>query len=103
MMMQIPAVLGVPEEHVEIQTVPLTEKILISELNNGLDRVVGGKAILKEVQNRRRSGTVALGISHPCIIDFGCDSHSARAFPKSEPLVVNDSHRCGTIWIAHVP
>ena len=54
-MMQIPAVLEVRFEdaYVEIQTVPLTEKILISELNNGLDRVVGGRAILKEVQNRR--------------------------------------------------
>ncbi|GIS43596.1 MAG: hypothetical protein Ct9H90mP16_06660 [Candidatus Poseidoniales archaeon] len=55
MMMQIPAILEVRFEdaYVEIQTVPLTEKILISELSNGLDRVVGGKAILKEVQNRR--------------------------------------------------
>ena len=54
-MMQIPAVLEVRFEdaYVEIQTVPLTEKILISELSNGLDRVIGGKAILKEVQNRR--------------------------------------------------
>ncbi|DAC62681.1 MAG TPA: cation-translocating P-type ATPase, partial [Candidatus Poseidoniales archaeon] len=55
MMMQIPAVLEVRFEdaYIEIQTVPLTEKILINELNNGLDRVVGGKAVLKEVQNRR--------------------------------------------------
>ena len=55
MMMQIPAILEVRFEdaYVEIQTVPLTEKILISELSNGLDRVIGGKAILKEVQNRR--------------------------------------------------
>ena len=55
MIMQIPAVLEVRFEdaYIEIQTVPLTEKILINELNNGLDRVVGGKAVLKEVQNRR--------------------------------------------------
>ena len=55
MMMQIPAILEVRFEdaYVEIQTVPLTEKVLISELSNGLDRVIGGKAILKEVQNRR--------------------------------------------------
>ena len=55
MLMQIPAVLGVRFEDasVEIQVVPLTEKILINELMNGLDKIVGTKAILREVQNRR--------------------------------------------------
>ena len=55
MLMQIPAVLGVRFEDasVELQVVPLTEKILINELMNGLDKIVGTKAILREVQNRR--------------------------------------------------
>ena len=55
MLMQIPTVLGVRFEDasVEIQVVPLTEKILINELMNGLDKIVGTKAILREVQNRR--------------------------------------------------
>ena len=47
MMMQIPGLLEVRFEDafVEIQTVPLTEKILINELNSGLNRVTGGKFI----------------------------------------------------------
>ena len=55
MMMQIPGLLEVRFEDafVEIQTVPLTEKILINELNSGLNKVVGGKLVLREVQNRR--------------------------------------------------
>ena len=32
----------------------MTEKILISELSNGLDRVVGGKAILKKSESALR-------------------------------------------------
>ena len=55
MMMQIPGLLEVRFEDtfVEIQTVPLTEKILINELNSGLNKVVGGNLVLREVQNRR--------------------------------------------------
>ena len=55
MMMQIPAILEVRFEDasVEIQTVPLTEKVLINELSNGLNKIVGGHAELRDVQNRR--------------------------------------------------
>ncbi len=55
MLMQIPAILEVRFEDafVELQTVPLNEKILIDEMNDGLDNLVGAKTVLQEVQNRR--------------------------------------------------
>jgi Cd2+/Zn2+-exporting ATPase len=55
MLMQIPAVLDVRFEDafVELQVVPLSKKILLDELTNSLDKVVGTKAVLREVQNRR--------------------------------------------------
>ncbi|MEE2759399.1 MAG: cation-translocating P-type ATPase [Candidatus Thermoplasmatota archaeon] len=71
MLMQIAGILEVRFEDasVEIQTVPLTEKVLIDELTNGLNKIVGGQAVLREVQNRRLdNGQWRLVSSVPAIL-----------------------------------
>ena len=68
---QVPGVLGVRFEDgsVELQTVPDIGKEIAMEMGNGLERIIGSKALLKEVQNRRLdSGQWRLVSSVPAIL-----------------------------------
>lgn len=67
---QVPAVLDIRFEdaYVELQIVPDTEREITIELENGLERLIGSKVSLKEVQNRRLdSGQWRLVSSVPAI------------------------------------
>ena len=71
---QVPAILNVRFEDasVELQIVPNLEQKLTIELENGLNRIVGTPAILKEVQNQRLdSGQWRLVSSIPAIVILG--------------------------------
>ncbi|MEC8927332.1 MAG: heavy metal translocating P-type ATPase, partial [Candidatus Thermoplasmatota archaeon] len=74
LLMQVPAILDVRFEDasVELQIVPNLEQKLTVELENGLKRIVGSSAILKEVQNQRLdSGQWRLVSTIPAIIILG--------------------------------
>ena len=68
---QVPGVLDVRFEDasVELQVVPHISKEIAIELENGLERIIGSRASLKEVQNRRLdSGQWRLVSSVPAIL-----------------------------------
>ncbi|MDG1524470.1 MAG: cation transporter, partial [Candidatus Thalassarchaeaceae archaeon] len=67
----VPAILDVRFEDgaVEVQIVPNIENDVTAELENGLERIMGSKAVLKEVQNQRLdSGQWRLVSSIPAVL-----------------------------------